>query len=102
MFVGKCKPVVVFLELRFVGMLVDDFLARSACFGLGSQKHERYKPITHIGEITNDPKGVLKLLNSLKIHKASGPDGLSAWVLRECSSEIASILALIYTESLAE
>ena len=34
-----------------------------------------------MGEITVDPKGVLKLLNNLKIHKASGPDGLSARVL---------------------
>ena len=55
-----------------------------------------------IGEITIDPKGVLKLLNSLKIHKASGPDGLSARVLKECSSEISPMLSLIYNESLAQ
>ena len=54
-----------------------------------------------MGEITVDPNRVLKLLNNLKIHKASGPDGLSARVLKECSSEIAPILALIYNESLA-
>ena len=51
-------------------------------------------------EITVDTKGVLKLLNNLKIQKASGPDGLSARVLKECSSEIAPILVLIYNESL--
>ena len=34
-------------------------------------------PFTPMGEITVDPKGVLKLLNNLNIHKASGPDGLS-------------------------
>ena len=39
-------------------------------------------PFTPMGEITVDPKGVLKLLNNLKIHKASGPDGLSARVLK--------------------
>ena len=55
-----------------------------------------------IGEITVDPKGVLKLLNNLNIHKASGPDGLSARVLKECSSEISPMLALIYNESLAQ
>ena len=55
---------------------------------------------TPIGEITVDPKGILKLLNNLKIHKASGPDGLSAMVLKECSYEIAPLLALIYNESL--
>ena len=55
-----------------------------------------------MGKITVDPKRVLKLLNNLKIHKTSGPDGLSARVLRECSSEIAPILVLIYNELLAQ
>ena len=59
-------------------------------------------PFTPMGEITVDPNGVLKLLNNLKIHRAPGPDGLSARVLKECSSEIASILALIYNETLAQ
>ena len=54
-----------------------------------------------MGEITVDPKGVLKLLNGLKVHKAPGPDGPSAMVLKECS-EIAPILAFIYNESLAQ
>ena len=38
-----------------------------------------------MGEITVDPKGVTKLLNNLNIHKAPGPDGLSARVLKEGS-----------------
>ena len=59
-------------------------------------------PFTPMGEITVDPNGVLKLLNNLKIHKEPGPDGLSARVLKECSSEIAPILALIYNETLAQ
>ena len=41
-------------------------------------------PFTPMGEITVDPNGVLKLLTNLKIHKAPGPDGLSARVLKEC------------------
>ena len=57
---------------------------------------------TPMGEISVDPKRVLKLLNGLKLHKAPGPDGLSARVLKECSSEIAPILAFIYNESLAQ
>ena len=52
-------------------------------------------PFTPMGEITVDP-------NNLQIHKASGPDGLSARALKECSSEIAPILALIFNESLAQ
>ena len=59
-------------------------------------------PFSPMGEITVDPKGVLKLLNNLNIHKASGPDGLSARVLKECSSDISPMLALIYNESLAQ
>ena len=55
-----------------------------------------------MGDITVDRKGVFKLLNGLKVHKAPGPDGLSARVLQECSSEIAPILAFIYNESLAQ
>ena len=53
-------------------------------------------------EITVDPVGVAKLLTQLNIHKASGPDGLSARVLKECCSEIAPVLAYIFNESLAQ
>ena len=53
-----------------------------------------------MGEITVDPKGVLKLLNCLNLHKAPGPDGLSARVLKECSSETI-YKRQIYNESLA-
>ena len=38
-------------------------------------------PFTPMGEIKVGPKGVLKLLNGLNLHKAPGPDGLSARVL---------------------
>ena len=55
-----------------------------------------------MGEITVDPKGVIKLLNNLNIHKAPGPDGPSARVLKECSSEIAPVLTYIFSESLAQ
>ena len=51
-----------------------------------------------MGEITVDPKGVLKLLNGFKVHKAPGPDGLSARVLKECSSEIASTMSRLLRE----
>ena len=54
-----------------------------------------------MGDITVDPKGVAKLLDELNVHKASGPDGLNARVLKECSNEISPILELIYNESLA-
>ena len=64
-------------------------------------------PFTPMGEITVDQKGVFKLLNGLNINNiiiwmASAPDSLIARILKECSSEIAPILALIYNESIAQ
>ena len=58
-------------------------------------------PFSSMGDILVDPKGVAKLLDALIVHKASGPDGLNARVLKECSNEISLILALIYNEPLA-
>ena len=59
-------------------------------------------PFSSMGEITVDPKGVGKLLDGLNVHKAPGPDGLNARVLKLCSTQISPILALIYNESLAQ
>ena len=59
-------------------------------------------PFSYMGEITVDPKGVAKLLDGLNVHKAPGPDGLNARVLKECSTQISPILAFIYNESLAQ
>ena len=59
-------------------------------------------PFSSMGEITVDPKGVAKLLDGLNVHKAPDPDGLNARVLKECSTQISPILALIYNESLAQ
>ena len=59
-------------------------------------------PFSSMEEITVDPVRVAKLLTKLNIHKASEPDGLSARVLKECSSEIAPVLAYIFNESLAQ
>ncbi|MCG8116962.1 MAG: reverse transcriptase domain-containing protein, partial [Candidatus Thiodiazotropha endolucinida] len=59
-------------------------------------------PFPSMGDITVDPNGVAKLLGKLKIHKASGPDGLNARVLKECSAEISPVLAYIFNESLAQ
>ena len=57
------------------------------------------------GEITVewvDPKGVSKLLDGLNVHKAPSTGGLNAKVLKQCSTQISPILALIYNESLAQ
>ena len=59
-------------------------------------------PFSTMEDITVDPNWVQKLLSKLNIHKASGPDGLNARILTECSSEIAPVLAYIFNESLAQ
>ena len=95
-------------DLRENGILKTDTLDKAnicnrlfeSAFTLKSPQKEI--PFTHMGEITVDPNGVLKLLNNLHIHQASGPDVLSARVLKECSSEISPMLAFIYNESLAQ
>ena len=47
-------------------------------------------------------KGVLKQLLSLKANKASGPDDIPAWFLKENAYEIAPILAKIFQTSITE
>ena len=59
-------------------------------------------PFSSMQKITVDLKGVAKLLDGLNVHKTPGPDGLNARVLKECSTQISPILALIYNESLAQ
>ena len=59
-------------------------------------------PYRDIGDLFIDPNGVRKLLDRLNPHKSSGPDDLSARVLKECSAEIAPVLACIFNQSLAQ
>ena len=59
-------------------------------------------PYPDIEDISIDPSGVKKLLGRLNLNKASGPDDLSARVLKECSAEIAQVLACIFNQSLIQ
>ena len=45
-------------------------------------------------------KGVAKLLKDLDIHKATGPDNITAHLLKELNLELAPVLALIFQASL--
>ena len=49
-------------------------------------------PFTPMVKITVDPKGVFKLLNGLNINNTSGPDGMSARVLKECTRLVRKLL----------
>ena len=59
-------------------------------------------PYPDIGDLFIDSNGVRKLLDRLNPHKSSGPDDLSARVLKECSAEIAPVLDCIFNQSLAQ
>ena len=59
-------------------------------------------PYPDIGDLYIDPNGVKRLLDRLNPFKSSGPDDLSARVLKECSAEIAPVLACIFNKSLAQ
>ena len=55
-----------------------------------------------ISNIDINTEGIIKLLNQLNPNKASGPDNISARLLKETSSEIAPALALIFQASLCQ
>ncbi|MEG7522269.1 MAG: hypothetical protein M3H12_04105 [Chromatiales bacterium] len=46
-------------------------------------------------------QGVAKLLQSINLHKASGPDNIHLQVLKELAQELAPILTYIFRRSLA-
>lgn len=45
--------------------------------------------------------GVTKLLSNINLHKASGPDGIHAKILKECKDTISPILTILFNKSLA-
>ncbi|XP_076461741.1 uncharacterized protein LOC143294196 [Babylonia areolata] len=55
-----------------------------------------------MAEITIDKEGVRKLLKNINPYKAAGPDEIPAKVLKECADEIAPLLSIIFTKSLAD
>ena len=52
-----------------------------------------------IPDVSFSTDGILKLIKSLNINKASGPDNISARVLTICAEEIAPILMILFTQS---
>ena len=53
-------------------------------------------------EITVHPNGVRKLLRNLKPHKATGPDDISLWFLKEMAEPLTPIVTLIFSASLKQ
>ena len=60
---------------------------------LGQSQH----PIAE--DITITEKGILKMLQRLKPHKAAGPDNITARILKELSSSLAPLLQIIFQRS---
>ena len=50
-------------------------------------------------DIAFSTDGILKLIKSLNINKASGPDNISARTLVLCAEEIAPVLTVLFTQS---
>ena len=64
-----------------------------------TQAHHTTSEFPRMENINITEKGVLQLLESLKVHKASGPDKISARVLKQLAPVISSILTTIYKRS---
>ena len=45
-------------------------------------------------------KGIVSLLKNINTKKATGPEGISCWVLKEAAEEIAPFLQFIFNQSL--
>ena len=58
--------------------------------------------VSDIGQLVSQTKGIYKvsLLRNINKKKASGPDGISCWVLKEAEEEIAPFLQFIFNQSL--
>ena len=59
-----------------------------------------HSPKATIGSLIVTLPGVIKQLASLKPNKASGPDQIPPWFLKEYAHEIGAILTLIYQASI--
>jgi len=57
---------------------------------------------TNIDNLTVTKNGIIKLLKDLNPHKASGPDGVSARILKECANEVADGLVFLFNASLKQ
>ena len=57
--------------------------------------------VPDISNIIITTEGVFKLLSNLQTHKAPGPDGVTARVLKNCSHSIAPVLQKLFQKSIS-
>ena len=66
-----------------------------------SQQPSQPRPqVPSCQQITINTDGVAKLIKSLQVHKAPGPDGIPNTVLQTCADSIAPALTMIFRRSL--
>ena len=58
------------------------------------------RPYPPMNNIVFSINGIQRLLQNQKPGKAAGPDSISTWILKLCSTQIALILQIIFTQSL--
>ena len=59
-------------------------------------------PYSELPHITVSVAGVRKLLENIKPHKATGPDGIPARLLKDYAADLAPVLSHIYQASLSQ
>ena len=65
-----------------------------------NSRNSRLPTDSQLSEITLDVEEVVNSLLNLNVSKASGPDGIPARLLKECSHQIAPILCTLFNHSL--
>ena len=56
--------------------------------------------VSDIDPLVFQIKGIVSLLKNINTKKASGPDGISCWVLKEAAEEIAPFMQFTFNQSL--
>ena len=97
--------------MRENGLLKSDPKAKSNI--LNNQFQKAFTPVTSdkipnkgpsphpkMTDIFVTQSGVTKLLSNINPHKASGPDGIHAKILKECKDTISPILTILFNKSL--
>ena len=91
---NKCKDKVSVLNEYFTSVFTTE-----DTFDVPSLNGHPFPDISLIN-VTND--GVTTLLSNLKIHKASGPDGIPASLLKNLTTTLAPPLTMIFKASLLQ
>ena len=106
-----CKDRAGIAPLKFNGMTISSSEDKAEV--LNNQFYSVFtdEDISHIPEvlysfpdmpgISFNTEGIYKLLNELNINKSPGPDKIPTRVLKCCATEIAPLLQIIFTQSMA-